>query len=265
MDHPFRNILLATERTEFDSGAERVALEMARRCNLPLSVVVPVLSNPEFEMAAHRLADRTEQDIAARVDDLRMNANKMGVSVDIHARRGDAPADEIVQEALNCKSDLIVIRRRGRRGFLAKLLVGEMVSRIIDSAPCSVLMVPRACSMWSRGILAAVDESEGSASVASVAAAIAVECGLPLHVLGVASSEASRKGAQRNVSVNADLARALGAEVHEMVRIGRPCDEILATPADVDLIVVGMGNVRSGGTTQKVVGRAEKPVLAVRL
>ena len=265
MDHPFKNILLATERTEFDSGAERVALEMARRCNLPLSVVVPVLSNPEFEMAAHRLADRTEQDIAAKVDDLRMNAKKMGVSVDIRARRGDAPADEIVQEALNCKSDLIVIRRRGRRGFLAKLLIGEMVSRIIGSAPCSVLMVPRACSMWSRGILAAVDGSERSARVASVAASIAMECGLPLHVLSVASSEASRKGAEYNVSINADLARGLGAEVHEMVRVGRPCDEILAAPADIDLIVVGMRDVRSGGTTQKVVGQAEKPVLAVHV
>ncbi|MHB1100672.1 MAG: universal stress protein, partial [Burkholderiales bacterium] len=117
----------------------------------------------------------------------------------------------------------------------------------------------------SRGILAAVDASESSARVVSVAAAIAVECGLPLHILSVASSEASRKGAEQNVSINADLARGLGAEVHEMVRIGRPCDEILAVPADIDLIVVGMGDVRSGGTAQKVVGQAEKPVLAVRL
>ena len=47
MDHPFEKILLATEHTEFDSGSERVAIEMARRCNLPLSVVVPVVTNPE--------------------------------------------------------------------------------------------------------------------------------------------------------------------------------------------------------------------------
>ena len=45
-DYPFKRILLATEHTEFDTGAERVAFTMALHCGIPLSVVLPLLSNP---------------------------------------------------------------------------------------------------------------------------------------------------------------------------------------------------------------------------
>ena len=260
MDHPFKKILLATEHTEFDAGSERVALEMAKRCGLPLAVVVPVLTNPEFEIQAHRLVDRMEHEIAARIDDLREVAKGMGVTIHVQARRGESPADEIIREAEAIGADLVVIRRRGTRSFLAKLLLGEMVSQVVGASPCSVLMVPRAAHMWSRGILAAVGGEDDR--VAAVAAAVASQCGLPLHVLSVAQSEGSRHEAEMIVSRNAGIAAGLGAEVHGTVRIGRPCDEILAVP-EADLVVVGMGNVRPGGTTRNVVEQSEKPVLAV--
>ncbi len=263
MDHPFRNILLATEHTEFDAGSERVALEMAKRCGLPLSVVVPVLSNPEFEIGAHRLADRAEQEIASRIDEFREIAKKMGIPIDLEARRGGNPAKEIIGRAMEMGADLIVIRRRGRRSFFAKLLIGEMVSQVVSSAPCSVLMVPRACSMWSKGILAAVDGSDLGEKVLSVAAVIALECNLPLHVLSVAQNGASRKQAEDIISDCVKTAQGLGARAEGLVLAGKPCDGILDAPVDADLIVVGMGNVRSGGTTQKVVGQSERPVLVV--
>lgn len=263
MKHPFEKLLLATEHTDFDAGSERVALEMARRCGLPLAVVVPVPSNPEFEVAAQRLADRAEQEIAARMADLGEAAKSAGVSVDIRARRG-ASAEEIVNEAEERKSDLIVIRRRGSRGFIAKLLIGEMVRRVVATSPCSVLMVPRLCNMWSRGILAAVDGSASCERVVTVAAMIASQCGLPLYLLSVAQQEGEKEDAERIVANSVKTAEGLGVSAEGLVRIGRPCEEILSTHVDADLIVVGMGDVRSGGTAQKVVGRSEMPVLVVR-
>ena len=48
MPAPFARLLLATEHTEFDRGSETLALALARQAGLPLAVVLPVLSNPEF-------------------------------------------------------------------------------------------------------------------------------------------------------------------------------------------------------------------------
>lgn len=261
MEHPFSNILLVTEHTEFDSGSERVALEMAKRCDIPLSVVVPVVSNPVFEIEAHALADRTEHEIAVRLDAFREIAKGAGVTIKVHARRGESPAEEIVQEATELKSDLIVIRRRGRRSFIAELLVGEMVTRIVTTSPCSVLMVPRACGMWSRGILVAVDGQNEQALKA--AAGIAVLCELPLYVLCVAHGESSREDAERIAFRNVETAKGIGAKAKGMVLAGRVCDAILEAPVDADLVVVGMGGMHFGGTAQRVVAQSEKPVLAV--
>ncbi|MBY0579404.1 MAG: universal stress protein [Burkholderiales bacterium] len=265
MDHPFKNLLLATECTEFDTGSERVALEMAKRCDLPLAVVVPVVSNPEFEVEAPRLIDRAEHEIASRIEALHARAKEMGVVIDVHARRGETPCKEIVSEACEMESDLIIIRRRGRRSFLANILVGEMVGKVVSMAPCSVLMVPRACNMWSRGVLVAVDASSDAGKVVAVAAAIASRCDLPLYVLSVAGSKTGRPDAGRIVERHVQAAMGLGASAKGLVLVGRACDEILAAPVDADLIVIGLGDVRSGGTTQKVVGQSEKPVLAVYL
>lgn len=262
MTHPFGNLILATEHTEFDTGSERLAFELARKCSIPLSVVVPVSSNPEFEAAAQGIAGRAEQEISSRMADLEKDAKIAGVSVAVRARRGVA-AEEIVSEALDRKADLIIIRRRGRRGFLSKLLIGEMVSQVLSDSPCSVLMVPRASHMWSKGILAALDGSM-SDSVASIAASIASECNLPLYLLSVAVDEGKKTDAGRIVSNAVKIAEGAGVLAKALVSVGRPCDEILGAPVDADLIVVGMSNVRSGGTARRVVERSEMPVLVVR-
>ena len=60
----FARLLLATEHTEFDSGAETVALAMAQRCKLPLDTVFPLVSNPEYEALAPQIAARAERDAA---------------------------------------------------------------------------------------------------------------------------------------------------------------------------------------------------------
>ena len=58
MSGTFSRLLLATEHSEFDAGAEALAFAMARRCGLPLAAVLPVSSNPEFEVVAPELAAR---------------------------------------------------------------------------------------------------------------------------------------------------------------------------------------------------------------
>ncbi|HUW25706.1 MAG TPA: universal stress protein [Gallionella sp.] len=272
MNHPFERILLATEHTEFDQGSERVAFAMAQRCGLPLMAVLPVVSNPEFEIVAPQLAARNDREAAAKIDDLHNTATQLGVSFEIHVRHGVEPYREIVNKAEEKQADLIVMRRRGKRSFLAKLLLGEMVSKVAGYASCNVLLVPRNCIMWSRGVLAAVDDSEQSMSVTIMAAAVAKECALPLTILSVAETGVLHEKAEAVVARHAGAVADLDIVVRQLVLAGRPHEQIIAAgkSAGCDLIVVGRRGASNavvrmllGGTMQKVAEMADQPVLIV--
>jgi nucleotide-binding universal stress UspA family protein len=149
----FTRLLLATEGSEFDTGAEKMAFALALRCQLPLSTVVPLVSNPEYEALAPQLAARAEQDAAQKIAKLREQAQAAQVTINLRVRRGEEPYLEIVEEAKSQNSEMLIIRRRGKRGLLANLLVGEMVSKVVAHAPCHVLIVPEA-NMWRSGVVA---------------------------------------------------------------------------------------------------------------
>jgi nucleotide-binding universal stress UspA family protein len=269
---PFKRILLATEHTEFDAGAERLAFEMARRCELPLMAVLPIVSNPEFEIAAPQLAAKNDREAASKVEDLRNTASQFGVQLEIYVRHGEEPYLEIVNEAKEKQADLIITRRRGKRSFLAKLLIGEMVSKVAGHAPCGVLLVPRDSTMWTKGVLAAVDDSEHSLRITSIAAAIARECALPLTILSVAETTTLHETANEVASRYAGTVAKPDVVVRQLVLTGRPHEQILAASKSegADLIVVGrlggsntVARMLLGSTMQKVVGMADQPVLVV--
>lgn len=276
MTHPFERILLATEHTEFDAGAERLAFDLAKRCGLPLAVVIPVVSNPEYEAIAPQIVAHVERETAARIESLRNQAAAEGVEISITARRGEEPYREVVQEAGDRQADLIIVRRRGKRGFLSNLLVGEMVSKVAAHAPCSVLFVPRAAHMWSQGILAAIDTSPVAEHVASIAAKVARQCDLPLHIVSVLTHDTPphRTATEASLSHARAVSAAAGVSAPGSAMLsGKPYEQVLATAADLkaDLIVIGRHGetnlIRApfGGTTQKVIGLADTPVMVVRI
>jgi nucleotide-binding universal stress UspA family protein len=273
MATPFSRLLLATEHGEFDTGAETLALALARRCALPLAAVLPVVSNPEFEMVAPQLAAKADAEAAVRREDLQAMARAAGVALQVQVRRGAEPFAEIVDEARLCGADLLIIRRRGKRGLLANLLVGEMVSKVVAHAPCSVLVTPRGAQMWARRVLVGMDPQASDPALLDEAAGIAAACGLPLQLLCVASSRDTQAAAEQELAAALQQARSRGSpaqgEVQGEVRVGRPHEELLtATRAHgADLIVLGrhgrssLGRAWIGGVAQKVIGLAECPVL----
>jgi hypothetical protein len=271
-DHPFQRLLLATEHTEFDVGAERVAFELARRCRLPLAAVLPIVTNPEYEVTAPELALACEQAASAKREALYAAARAAGVDLDLNVRRGDEPHLEIVDEARARHADLIVARRRGRQGFLAQLLVGEMIGNVVRCAPCSVLLVPRACRMWEARILAAIDDSAAAAPVVATAQRVAAGCGLPLLVASVAAQDTAAATSSAEAAVAAALRtiRGSGSNAEGRVVRGPPAESIAALAHDcgADLIVAGRGGSPSawkrhgfGATGRKIAGLAACPVL----
>lgn len=267
----FTHLLLATEHTEYDTGAERLSFELAQRCQLPLQTVMPLISNPEYEALAPQIAARAEKDAARRIAHLRELAGAAGVTMDLHLRRGEEPYEEIVQEAKDQASDLIIIRRRGKRSFLANLLVGEMVSKVVAHAPCHVLIVPRGARMWRQRVLVAIEPGPQGRQIVATGAAVAAQCNLPLHLVTVVPTEAPRAQAEAFIGEMLALARQGGVAAAGEVRCGQPFSEILAAgvASGSDLIVIGsrgdsrIGRALVGGVAQKVMGLTEHPVLVL--
>jgi nucleotide-binding universal stress UspA family protein len=270
MASTYDRILLASEGTEFDVGAERVAIDLAARWRQPLLAVIPVVSNPEFEVVAPDLAERAEGAAAAHLERLRDAASKGGVELAGAVRLGETPYQEIVAEARERAADLIVLRRRGKRGFLANALVGAMSHSVIGHAPCDVLIVARAARLWSQGILLATDGSAHSAHAAEAAARIALRSSLPVSVVCVAQDDAARAAA--NVEAATIALRAAGVRADGRTAHGKPHEAILdvAREAHADLIVVGrrglgqMERLLLGSTSERVAGFADCPVLIAR-
>ena len=268
----FNRILLATEGTEFDVGAERVAIDLAAKGGLTLLAVRPVVSNPEFEIIAPQLAEKAEAEAVMQLDKLREAAKAHGVELLGAVRRGEEPYQEIVAEARERKADLIVLRRRGKRGYVANRLIGAMVHTVIGHAPCDVLIVPRMAQMWSRRILIASDGSSHGDRAVEVAASVAMLCGLPVTVVSVlAHPQEDKASASANVERALAALQEAGAQATGRIASGRLHEAILGVVREVraDLIVLGrrgMGGVERlllGSTAERVAGHADCPVLIV--
>ena len=271
-DYPFERILLATEHTEFDAGAERLAFAMAKRCGVPLRAVLPVESNPEYVVQASERLLREDQEAAAKVESLRAKAKAAGVEIDIKVRHGAETYREIVEEATATNTDLIVIRRRGKPGFLSNKPVGEMVSKVIHDARCSVLTVPRNAEFWQRGVLASVGDTPQAKEICRLSAGIADVCGLPLTIISIAeNAEALARTEELNAGYVA-IASDLHDEVQGWVREGMPAEQtiVVARETAADLIVIGRQRYHlipfvRGNTSimQKIIGAIEVPTLVV--
>lgn len=282
MAEPFQRPLLATERTEQDRGAEAVAFALAVRCGLPLAAVLPVAGNPELEMAAPRLAAEIDAEAARRREGLEATARSAGVVLAVQVRHGADLADEIVAEARERRTDLLVIRRRGKRGLLAKLLVGEVVSRVLAAAPCSVLVVPRDGAMWQHAVLVGIDARHRDPTLPAAAATVARKCGAVLHFVCVAARESERAAAAQALKQAvadsgwgaSEGARSGGVQtdVQTEVLVGSAPAAILATAAarGADLLIVGRSaralahgaaRPRLGSVAREVTGLATCPVL----
>lgn len=265
-DYPFSRILLATEHTEFDVGAERLAFVMSQRCGVPLRAILPIHSNPEYEAEMPQAALRAEREAAAKIADLHAQAHALGVMLDVEVRRGSELHELIVTEAKQSNTDLIVIRRRGKQGFFSRMLVGEMVSRVIRDASCAVLLVPRNAQFWRQRICCAIGDTPEAAGIVKTAGLIAQICDLPLTVLSVAPDQAAMsKISQFNAQSVAMLA---SDNVSGEIRMGKPAaqTQLAVRESGADLVVIGRQRYQkvafgSASIMNEIAGSMDVPTL----
>ncbi len=264
----FETLLLATEHTEFDRGAERVAFDLARRSGRHLDVVVPVIRNLEYEVGTPDLAERQARETAHKVRQLQAAAAREGAALRPVVKPCESLHRGILEHAATQGADLIVVRCRGRQGFLSNLMVGEMVSKVATESPCSMLLVPAGAPPWTRTALLALDPARPCPGLLEAAFEMAALGALPLTLLAVVRSGLQGE-AETLLRQAAAEAERRGIAANSRVETGDPAERIRATAAatQADLIVVGRHRegrlLKSafGTTTKKIIGLTDCAVL----
>jgi nucleotide-binding universal stress UspA family protein len=283
-------LLLSTDGSEFSEGAVREAIRLAKRCSSKLTAISVIETNPEFESTAPAMLEKREKEVRAHLEAVVDRAKQEGVACGISVYEGEDSYRFIVDEAVREKSTMIVMGRRGRKGF-KRLVMGSTTSWTIGHAPCSVLVVPRAAEVAFKSIVVATDGSKASLAASSEAIGIAKRNGSKLTVLAVvpadiamptdvdfAAIERDRLAdqemqmAEKNAKAVKESAQKEGVDVHAFVMTGRPADAIIETAKEqnADLIVVGshgrtgLNKLLMGSVAERVIVLASCAVLVVK-
>lgn len=268
----FERILLATDGSEYSDGAIRVALELARRHKARLLILSIAVCSPEYASLVPDLEELATNQAQANVQKIMEQAQ--GIDFETVIKLAKDPHRGIVDAAEEKRADIIVMGRRGRRG-LARLMVGDATAKVVGSAPCTVLVVPKSAKTWEKGILVATDGSPDSNAAVLAAAALSKENSYPLTAVSVVLASHSperRREAEAIVQhVREDLTEN-GIEVNCTVEEGRPEQVIInrTREAGADLIVMGtigrggIGRLLLGSVSERVIGQADCPVLLVK-
>jgi nucleotide-binding universal stress UspA family protein len=242
---------------------------------------MPLVFTAEDEAAMRR-------DLAAMLDGFAAPIRDAGAAVSVVVRAG-RPADVLIDVARELPADLIVVGNRGR-GPARSALLGSVSARLVDHAPCPVLVArgPRVERM-----LFATDGSETAAQAARILCNWGAFHDAPIDVLTVVprttrASDAfitpwalgepasSAPGSQVDQTLHArQMAARFTAEgwhAETVVRCGDPAGEITAAAMDLgsDLIVTGsrgLGDLRrllTGSVAHDVLLHARVSVLVMR-
>ena len=228
-------------------------------------------TNPEFETIGSKFFEKEEKEARQYLESVKARAQSEGVICDAELLEGEEPHRSIVEAAKEKKIDMIVVGRRGRRG-LAKLLIGEIASKVIGHAPCNVLVVPRAAMITYQKILVATDGSAHANAAVEDAIAIAKRCGSHLILLTAVRDSSVLDEAKKQLSHPLALAQSAGVSAEAATPLGRPHDVIVesASGRGVDLIVMGnygktgVRKILMGSATEKVIKTAGCAVLVVK-
>ncbi len=272
----FKNILLATDGSEFSRSAEMLTAAFLLRFGGRVTVMQVVLFDPGLEPLAFELVQQQEKITRQSLDEVKERMKQQGISCNLLIKHGQNPHQEILDAAVETHADLVVMGRRGRRG-LARMMLGDTAARIVAQSPRTVLVVPRAGgSLWNTSILLATDGSPFSDRASAEATILAKESGLPLRVVSVVENKGNPshfEAAGAAVERAVEHAKKSGVTVQGAVLEGHPPADIIADEAynsQAGLVVggshgrTGFGRVFIGSVMERLLGKVSCPVLVVK-
>ena len=270
-----KQILFATDGSEYSLGAQKVAIDLTKKCHGELHIMSIMLTTQDLEgVGTQNMRETREKEVQARLDKAAEAALAEGVTCTTHLVFGEHPQNEIVNTAAEIGADLIVLGRRGTRG-LARSMVGHATAYVAGHAHCNVLVVPRGSGIWSKRILLATDGSPHSGSAGEAALSVAKQCGLPMTIVSATNrSHSEERKAEAKAAVDSKVAKMqeAGIQSNGILTEGRPDDVVVEAAAKegADLIVVGshgrtgLMKLVLGSVSERIIGQAQCPVLVGR-
>lgn len=137
-----KRILVTHDGSKASDKALKKAVEIGAKFESSITVlsVIPDLYLTELSDAdRQRLLQIMTEETQNSLEKIRASLTGKSVDAKIILRQGD-PAEKILETAKKMKVDLIVTGSHGRHGA-KKFLLGSISSRIVDYAPCPVLVV----------------------------------------------------------------------------------------------------------------------------
>lgn len=260
----FDKILLAVDGSEYGAGAEVLAVDIAKQVGAQLFLLEAVIGG---------VGSRTSPEELSAVGRVEAKATAAGVKVAHVVGKGEDPSRAILAGASAQHVDMIVMGRRGRRG-LARLMLGDATAKVIGSAPCSVLVAPKASHMW-HSILIATDGSRSSDAAAITAVRLAKLCNMRLVVLSVkVPSHSQRRQDEAGPIIERVIkhAQAEGVAVEGVIASGLTDETVVAVAHEkkADLIVLGshgrsgLGKALFGSKAERIINQTDCPVLVAK-
>ena len=138
----FKNLLLAVDGSEHALHATKTAVDLARSMNSEILRIViaydpvpPYLGEPNMQAAISARMKEAETVLQKAID----SVGEIPGEVHTEILEGP-PAEAILDVAKARKSDLIVMGSRGL-GRLSGALLGSQSQKVVQHAPCPVLIV----------------------------------------------------------------------------------------------------------------------------
>ncbi|HEY7821110.1 MAG TPA: universal stress protein [Vicinamibacteria bacterium] len=284
-----RRVLLPTDLSESADRALQQAVELAAQHRATLDIfhvatlehVDPAEIQPAFDAFLARVEKEVFEDLAARSEPIRTR----GIAVETAVVRQPYPVEGILERIRQTHPDLVVMGTHGRTG-LRKLLLGSVAARIVLEAPCPVMTVAADAEVAEGEtgfdpILVPVDFNELAGPSIEAAKALSAGRLILVHVVSIPEHPSVYAGGFTRVfQQHPELSTVIGNRLSELyggpgeivVSEGNVVDEILEAAKSKRARLVVMGTrgldrkdyLRLGSVTERVIGRAKIPVLAVK-
>jgi nucleotide-binding universal stress UspA family protein len=146
----YKNILIATDGSEFANYAVKHGLKLAKTIGCPVTLVAVTELWSALDMAHKTKAGNTnpiaeyEDSVAKAVDKILSSAETLSIKQAVPCKtvhvKDMHPAEGIISTADAKKCDLIVMASHGRRG-IQKVLLGSITSEVLTHSHLPVLVV----------------------------------------------------------------------------------------------------------------------------
>lgn len=260
-----KNILLATDGSEYSEGAIKEAIYLAKSCIEKLSVIYVLRVNPELETEGQKIVGKMEVAAREHLDRIRKMAAQDNVECEVIVRRTDQPYKAIVEEAGKIDADAIVMGRRGRTG-LKKVLMGSVTAKVIGYSPCKVLVVPKDSEIKVDNIMIATDGSKYCEAAEREAISMSKGCHPRVKktlALSVAPTDSDLPRVRANVERVKEMAREQGVEIETLTTVGRRYEMILKTAREKNADIIVMGTYGRTGIEKLLMGSVAERVVAL--